>query len=945
MQAPARSIRSDGPRKGVAPRRAGRTQPVSAPHLLAAVAPAPSPLTPSGAPRQPNPLSSPQRAPGSGSASFSQLPSWVPQAAATATLERGAVDTSLTRYRRHSKAGAVVDATCEARDGKVIVRVTASYVNVPHAAPSELQLHWGMFRASGTKWHHPKEAVPPDSALEQGGAGAMRTPMTWDGRAGPGGEGAWVVRFEVPAKLAPLHLAFSLYQPAADKYDTPVRAPHFAVPVGMSAGSPEPLGASVVAVSHAGGFTGLNGHHGGGGDPREATCAVNFAAFSRHASSLQLCLVRLDSAEAPGGGGAPLVAQSVLEVVLDPLTNRTGDVWHVCVHGLKDLETLCWAWRADGEVLWQNGNRFHPGFMLMDPHATRAVPVLLPPGAHKAAPRMAPSLDAGEPVLLGSLAAFVHAPFDWQGHHQAMRGGQSRVRALEDSVVVEVDVARFTTGRDAEATVPPEHRGKYLGILDRVDALKAAGATTVMLSPVCLSAPGPSPAAGRSPLGLMAPDPAFAVGGPLAAAAELKAVIRGLHAAGLEVLLQVEFCVTAEGGDAGAGRLQGLRGLDHAVYYREGLEAPVLNCGHPVVRQLVLSALRHWASEYRVEGFCFLNAENLTQDKFGAVLDAPPLAEDIAGDPVLRDLKLVAAVSNPALLPRLAERGFPHWGVWQQVNDRYASDLCSYLVNCQRGLLSAVATRLTGSADLFAPRWDAGLPGGLAAGRRAGFGLNVVGPLGDVPLGDVIDSDNVVRGDALARSLLVAQFVSAGQPLLAATNLSRPGVPQLLAALAAVRRGYRSLICPASITAPEREVAWHSPYGGGEPDWSGSNPDPAANCVLLTLSGGPSRPGHMLAAGFNPNGEPVSVTLPRPPAGAVWRLLVDTSRPVPTATAGGASLGAVLPPSEQTHFTLGPYGSVLLDAVPQGGAVAGGPGPAAAVATPRPGPSAAARMQ
>lgn len=90
----------------------------------------------------------------------------------------------------------------------------------------------------------------------------------------------------------------------------------------------------------------------------------------------------------------------------------------------------------------------------------------------------------------------------------------------------------------------------------------------MLLSPVCLSAPGPSPAAGRSPLALLAPDPAFAVGGPLAAAAELKAVIRGLHQAGLEVLLQVEFCVTAEGGDAGAGRLQGLRGLDHAVYYR-----------------------------------------------------------------------------------------------------------------------------------------------------------------------------------------------------------------------------------------------------------------------------------------------------------------------------------------------------------------------------------------
>jgi isoamylase len=84
--------------------------------------------------------------------------------------------------------------------------------------------------------------------------------------------------------------------------------------------------------------------------------------------------------------------------------------------------------------------------MLMDPWATRAVPVLLPEGAHKAAPRLAPSLRPDDPVILGSLAAFVHAPFDWQGCGAAARGGQSRVRALEEGVVVEVDVEAFTSG-------------------------------------------------------------------------------------------------------------------------------------------------------------------------------------------------------------------------------------------------------------------------------------------------------------------------------------------------------------------------------------------------------------------------------------------------------------------------------------------------------------------
>ncbi|KXZ51039.1 hypothetical protein GPECTOR_14g278 [Gonium pectorale] len=437
---------------------------------------------------------------------------WVCAAAATlapTTEERGPVDTSLSRYRCHSKDGAVVDAVVDSADERSItVRVTASYDNVPQRRPEKLMLHWGMYRASGTKWHHPKEAVPPESTPEQGGSGAMRTAMAWDAQGGPTGRGAWTVRFSVPAQLAPLHLAFALYTPGRERYDTPRRAAHFSVPVGMGAGCPQPLGASVVAARPGPAAP---------ADPRDVSAAVNFAVFSRHASSMQLCLVRVKPAEGGGHPAAPLVAQNVLE----------------------DLSSLCWAWRADGEILWQSGwdgNRFHPGFMLMDPHATRALPVLLPPSAHKAAPRLAPQQRADEPVWLGGLAAFVAPPFDWQGQQSAGRGGPSRVRSAEEAVVVELDVASFTTGPEAEALVPPEHRGKYLGILDRVDVLKAVGATAVMLTPVTLTA---DPRDGRrSPLSLMAPDPAFAVGGPLAAADELKTAIRGLHRAGLEVILQ-----------------------------------------------------------------------------------------------------------------------------------------------------------------------------------------------------------------------------------------------------------------------------------------------------------------------------------------------------------------------------------------------------------------------
>ncbi|GIM01017.1 hypothetical protein Vretimale_5890, partial [Volvox reticuliferus] len=187
---------------------------------------------------------------------------------------------------------------------------------------------------------------------------------------------------------------------------------------------------------------------------------------------------------------------------------------------------------------------------------------------------------------------------------------------------------------------------------------------------------------------------------------------------------------------------------------------------------------------------------------------------------------------------------------------------------------------------------------------------------------------------AVARSLLVAQFVAAGQPLVAASTLARPAMAQLVAALAAVRRGYRALLCPPSLTSADRVLTWHSPYaGGGEPDWAAANPDYAANALVLTIGGGASRPGHLLAAAFNPNAEPVAVALPRPPSGTVWRLLVDTARSVPTVqAAGGSNLGAVLPATEHGSYTMGPNSALLLDAVPQTPASVNAPAASAAAA-------------
>ncbi|KAL6759536.1 hypothetical protein V8C86DRAFT_1289639 [Haematococcus lacustris] len=379
----------------------------------------------------------------------------------------------------------------------------------------------------------------------------------------------------------------------------------------------------------------------------------------------------------------------------------------------------------------------------------------------------------------------------------------------------------------------------------------------------------------------------------------------------------MEFCITAEGADALSGGLQGMRGVDAALYYRTLPDrSTVLATGHPVVRQLVLEALRHWATEFNLQGFCFVNAEHLTLDRNGEVLDNPPLVEDICLDGVLSGLKLIAAPGNPALLPREGVRGFPHWSRWMQVNDRFKDDLWGYLVQGKAGCLSAVATRLTGSADLFGPQWDAvpSLPGGLAAGRRAAYGVNSLVGLGDHPLLQALGSDqDLERAEVLARTLLLAMFVSSGTPLVTANTLNRKGLWRFTAMMTAVRKQYMDLINPpltfaplaagAVPSKPVRELRWHGAGPGAEVDWHNAAQGVApSNLIAFTLRDSGER---ALYVAFNPYPHHVSVALPGPAAAGAWRLVVDTSR---------------LPPEDiDLEGPLLPVGQPLFDVAPQAG--------------------------
>jgi len=162
--------------------------------------------------------------------------------------------------------------------------------------------------------------VVPAGSKRDDKSGAMRTPLSYDKR-----RDVWEQTFKVKRRLAPLQLAFDLYLPELGTVLGPQRGGHFVVPAGMGVGSAEPLGPSLVEVT--------------AGSGPDATCTLNFAVFSRHASTMSLCVLRAD------GSG-------YLEVGLDPAVHRSGDVWHVELQGLRNVGGLCYGWRAGGDITW-----------------------------------------------------------------------------------------------------------------------------------------------------------------------------------------------------------------------------------------------------------------------------------------------------------------------------------------------------------------------------------------------------------------------------------------------------------------------------------------------------------------------------------------------------------------------------------------------------------------
>jgi len=424
---------------------------------------------------------------------------------------------------------------------------------------------------------------------------------------------------------------------------------------------------------------------------------VNFAIFASCATSVDLC-VYFDEASTS--------RQPSLRIPLDGDVNRTGDTWHVRLDNIPrggDGYLVRYGYLVAGDEPARKGDRWHPDHLLADPYAP-LVEGRRVFGDHSSSP------NGEEKIWMGAIQ-FDATPFDWGGVTPPGLPPQ-------DLVIYELTTRAFTN--DASSGLNPGRRGSFLGIADKVQHLVDAGVNAVELLPVFhfdemefQRSPNPRDHMhntwGYSTLSFFAPMTPYASegAGPAAAAREFKTMVKTLHAAGIEVLLDVVYNHTGEGTDQMPNTFS-FRGLDNKAYYMMEESAHpyknytgcgnTFNCNHPMVQRLVLDSLRHWVDEYHVDGFRFDLTSAMCRDQNGEPMTSPPVIREIAKDPVLARTKLFAEPWDCGGLYQVGT--FPNWDRWGEWNGKYR-DCVRRWIKGDAGLKSEFAKRISGSSDMY----------------------------------------------------------------------------------------------------------------------------------------------------------------------------------------------------------------------------------------------------
>jgi len=639
---------------------------------------------------------------------------------------------------------------------------------------------------------------------------------------------------------------------------------------------------------------------------------VNFALFSRHASAVELLLY-----------ARPDAAKHGSSIHLDPVVYRTGDIWHVRVNGLGPGQV--YAWRVDGPHQPEQGMRYNRHKVLLCPYATALVDT--------AVQGLGPNTLGRDLCFNGKdnkgditpRCLVTASDFDWQGDRPLKY-------SWAQTVIYETHVRGFTMHPSSGV----KHPGTYSGLIEKIPYLQMLGITAVELLPVHefneheFSRINPINGErlrnywGYSTVGFFAPKEGYASQAG-AQVNEFKEMVRALHAAGIEVILDVVFNHTAEGNESGP--TLSFRGIDNPIYYL--LEddrryyknysgcGNTVNCNHPVVRDFILDCLRYWAAEMHVDGFRFDLASILGRDETGNMACNPPLLQRIAEDPILRDVKLIAEAWDAGGAWQVGRFAGQRWSEW----NCHFRDQVRRFWRGDSGMRGELASRLCGSADLY-----------QAGGKQPLNSINFITCHDGFTLNDLVSFEhkhNEANGednrdgtdanwsanygvegetdDAQIEALRLRQLKN----LIATLMLSR-GVPMLLGgdefrrsqrgnnnaycqdnelswfdwrliegnsellrfsrALIALRKRHAVLTTEHFYTAGD--ISWFD-SSGDEPDWSSN--ERTLGCVL---HGGRFDDAEMCLL-FNAESQAMAFCLPTAQAGQRWRLAVNTAASAP----------------------------------------------------------------
>ncbi len=655
------------------------------------------------------------------------------------------------------------------------------------------------------------------------------------------------------------------------------------------------------------------------GGAHQSGDGVNFVLFSRHATGVRLELYQ------NAGDSSPTRI-----IDLDPARHRTGDVWHVWLRGIPAGQL--YAYRIEGPYLPEEGHRFNSHKLLLDPYA-RAIA-----GVENWDFRAARGYDSSSPLSDLSISTvddagttpkciFTSDHFDWEMDAPPKH-------SASDTVIYETHVRGFTIHPSSGVA----HPGTFIGLTEKIPYLQDLGVTAIELMPVLEFNENESnrlnPITGErlknywgyDPVAFFAPKQSYGIRGPhRRQTLEFREMVKAFHRAGIEVILDIVLNHTAEGDELGP--TISLRGTENSIFYMlqengrryyknfSGV-GNTLNANHPVVREFVRNVLRYWVMHMHVDGFRFDLASVLGRDEHGNILRNAPLLEDIAEDPILRDVKIIAEAWDAGGAYQVGSFSTRRWTEW---NGRFRDDVRRFWIG-DADMMGSFASRICGSSDLYKD-----------SGKGPASSLNFVTSHDGFTLNDLVSyqqkhndengeynrdgtdanySDNcgvegpsddpAVEGmrNRLIKNFLLTLFISRGIPMLLGGDEFRRTqrgnnnaychdndlswfdwrlvekhneIHRFTRGMIAFRRAHPVLRREVFYT--DADIKWFAP-NGGIPGWTDERQKSFA-CLIL----GEGDPDLFLM--FNPDTRSVDFSIPVLPATKIWRLAVDTSRSAP----------------------------------------------------------------